>query len=98
MKSVAGSLGVPEEDMLTEEESSSTQENLRNTRPLLDDCTSIVGISDPYHLGRIGLLASHEGISLKLFPTDEHITQPFLLQSIFRETLGYAYYKVQPWF
>ncbi len=96
MSSVAQSAGVPAEKIILEDQSSSTEENLRNVKPLLADCDSIVGISDPYHLARIGLLASHEGIHLSLLPTDTTIKPSFLMQSIIRETLGYAYYVVAP--
>ena len=49
--------GVDPDRITLEEEATSTWENLVYARPLVSDCSSIVGISDRYHLARIQYLA-----------------------------------------
>src|SRR5205807_2057348 len=63
MRRVALADGIAPKDLVTEEQSHSTEENLRNSLPLMGDCTSIVGVSDRYHLARIELLSLLAGRS-----------------------------------
>lgn len=92
MGALAQSRGVPASALTLEKESRSTRENLRNTEPLLKECTSIVGISDPYHLRRIEVLAWIEGITMSTIPTDTKPQYSFTVKSLLREALGILYY------
>ncbi len=88
MKRVALAEGVASADITTENRSHSTWQNLLFTRPLTAGCTSVVGISDRYHLARIEVLASLMGWHLRTYPA--HLTAGMLFEteSVIREALG----------
>jgi uncharacterized SAM-binding protein YcdF (DUF218 family) len=99
MKEVALRQGVPEEKVQMEDHSHSTWENLLNVRYLTEGCSSIVAISDGYHLARIRLLASRQGF--EDLPTTaaalQGITAPekvALRKAIVREVCAYMYYAL----
>ena len=93
MRKVAMLYGVAPEDIVLEDQASSTWENLEFTQPLLEGCTSVVGISDRYHLARIGLLAEMQGWDdLALYPAAPQASTLFEMKSVLRESLGILYY------
>jgi len=93
MKNLALQLGVTERDIITEDQSNSTWENILYTTPLISDCTSLVGISDRYHLARIKLIAHQQGwTDLHTYPADVLSTRDFEIRSVLREGVGILYY------
>lgn len=93
MRREAVAQNVRAEDIVLEELSRSTLENLRFTRNLTSDCSSVIGISDAFHLARIKLLASQIGWnSLQTYPTRGRPPAYLEDRSIIREMLGYVYY------
>lgn len=100
-KQYAVSQGVPETDVLTEDTSTITQENLENSKTIMDENgydTAIV-VSDPLHMKRSMLLARDAGIDAysSPTPTSRYIglkTQiPFLAREVFFY-IGYKWYRV----
>jgi len=77
--------GVPTADISLEEQSHSTEENIRFTRPLTGSCSSVVAISDDYHLARIGWIARMQGWKLSTAPAQRKPDALFEAQSVFRE-------------
>ena len=67
----AASMGMPEADILLEERSAITQENLQYARELMEEAgdeTALV-VSDPLHMKRAMLLAKDAGIEAYASPT-----------------------------
>jgi vancomycin permeability regulator SanA len=102
MRKVALLQGVDFEDIVLEEEATSTIENIMLTTPLLTDCKSIVGISDRYHLARILSLSRmydlHERTSLvhditefTIHPADTLPTRSFEIRAVLREVAAFLY-------
>ncbi len=95
MKEIAIGQGIDPADIILEEESTSTWQNLRFTKPLTEDCESIVGISDRYHLARISFLAKKQGWgSLMTHPAPASTSTHFELWNVVREALGIGYYSL----
>ncbi len=93
MQQLAIEQGVDPNDIALEEHARSTWENILFTRPLTTACTSVVGISDAFHLARIELLARRQGWgSLTTFPAELHPTPRSEQSSLFRESAAYMYY------
>lgn len=93
MFNVAIEEGVDPSAITLEDKSTSTWENLLYTKPFIEDCTSIVAISDGYHLARIRLLANKQGWGdLQTYPSQELPTLRSELRNIVREILGMGYY------
>ncbi len=93
MRKVALLLGIAPESLKLEEFSTSTWENLEKTRPLMQGCESVVGISDRYHLARIGYLAYLQGWGeLQTYPADRRAPWYFEVRSVLREMAGLLYY------
>ncbi len=88
MKRIAVVQGIHLEDIVTEEESRSTIENIANSFPIMEGCMSIVGISDRYHLARIELLAAKAGRPIMTYPAAANAGVAFETRSILREALG----------
>ena len=63
--------GVPWEDILIEEDSAITQENLENAKTIMDDnqYEKALIVSDPLHMKRAMLLAKDVGINSYSSPT-----------------------------
>ena len=98
MKRIAIAGGIRMEDIVIEEESRSTDENLLNTLPLMGDCTSIVGVSDRYHLARIELLSWFDGRRIQTFPAFPPADQLFENRSVIREVFGIMFIGLSlPW-
>jgi uncharacterized SAM-binding protein YcdF (DUF218 family) len=97
MRRVAMRAGVDPDLILLEEESTSTWENLVYARPLVEDCGSIVGISDRYHLARIQYFAKIQGWgNLPAYPADNPPNDAFIIRSVIREILAMFYYMLVP--
>ncbi len=94
MRDVAVNAGVDPLDIILEDQSTSTRENLLNSRPLTKDCESVLAISDGFHLSRIRFLAWQQGWDLPTYPVEETINPRFETWSIARETLGILFYSV----
>jgi len=93
MRDQALRLGVSASDITLEEESHSTWENIANTKPLTEDCTSVIGISDQYHLARIELLSWRQGWGeLQTFPAQDRPPVESEKRSLLREVLAFLYY------
>ncbi|PIR53407.1 hypothetical protein COU76_01160 [Candidatus Peregrinibacteria bacterium CG10_big_fil_rev_8_21_14_0_10_49_10] len=93
MRKVALLDGVDPDDVVLEEQARSTWENLLFTKDLVGDCSSIVGISDRYHLARIAYLAKLQGWEdLRTLPAGEVPTLLFELKAVAREAVGLVYY------
>ncbi len=92
MRTLAISNGVSPDDIVMESSARNTQENIRFTRPLTSDCSSIVAISDRYHMARIQFLAALQGWDLRTYPAERHATRDFETQSVIREALAIVYY------
>jgi len=95
MRDVALDLGVDDSDIVLEEKSQSTWENIGFTKLLSRNCTSVIGVSDRYHLARIRFIARKQGWeSLQTFPATVHPSFFFEANSVLREVLGLGYYTV----
>ena len=95
------SQGIPEEDILTEDKSTITQENLENARAIMDEAgyqTAVV-VSDPLHMKRAMLLAEDAGIKAYSSPTRTTMYRsmrtkiPFLAREVFFY-VGYKWYRI----
>ena len=95
MRRVALQDGIPAQDISVEHASRSTWENLLFSRPLTASCSTVVAISDRYHLARIGYLARAQGWEgLQTLPSDLEAPWYFELKSTFREVAAMMYYIV----
>lgn len=100
-KEYALSCGVPDKDVLVEEKSVITQENLENSKVIMDEnnySTALI-VSDPLHMKRAMLLANDCGIKAYSSPTPTSAYKsmkskiPFLLREIFFY-IGYEIYRI----
>lgn len=97
-KRYALSQGIPEENILVEEESHITQENIANAKIIMDAnhlATAII-VSDPLHMKRAMLMARDYGIDAftSPTPTSRYITWKTKLPFLAREEFFYIGYKV----
>lgn len=96
--------GVDGRDILIEDGARSTKENLANSRVLVEEyCSSVIAISDRYHLARIRLLAKRAGWGSlpthgaeDLSPPGATLRSPFTAKArtVMRELAAYVYYAV----
>lgn len=97
-KIYAISNGVPEEDILIEESSTITQENIENAKILMDEngCETAIMVSDPLHMKRSMLMAEDCGIEAysSPTPTTRYISNETKLEFLGRELFFYIGYKV----
>lgn len=85
--------GILREDIVLEQDSHSTWENILYSRPHTEGCSSTVGVSDRYHLARIELLARRQGWDeLTTAPAQGELMRSFERRSILREVAAYVYY------
>lgn len=93
--------GIPDEVILTEDTSTITQENLENSKLIMDEYgyeTAII-VSDPLHMKRAMLLAEDAGITAysSPTPTTRYVSLrtkiPFLLRETFYY-IGYQWYRL----
>lgn len=97
----AVSQGVPKEDIMTEEYSAITQENLYYARQLMKEygCKDALIVSDPLHMRRAMLMAADYGIEAYSSPTPTtrfvslKTKLPFLARELFFYT-GYKVYRI----
>lgn len=95
------SQGIPEEDVLTEDKSSITQENLENAKVIMDEkgFEDAIIVSDPLHMKRSMLLAKDAGITGYSSPTETTMYRsletkiPFVLRELFFY-IGYKWYRI----
>ena len=100
-KLYAVSQGVPEDDVLTEDQSTVTLENLINAKKIMDvyNYQTALIVSDPLHMKRAMLMAKDHNIECYSSPTPTtryvslKSTLPFLLREIFFYA-GYQIYAV----
>jgi len=93
MRDVAIADGIPSAVISLEDQSRSTWENLVNSRPLTGSCSTVIGISDRYHLARIEYLASLQGFrGLQTIPADTDVPLAFEIRSFSREVVALLYY------
>lgn len=93
--------GIPVEDILLEESSAITQENLENAKIIMDEqgFQSALIVSDPLHMKRAMLLAEDTGMEAYCSPTSTTMYQslktklPFLAREFFFY-VGYKWYRI----
>ena len=100
-KQYAISQGIPESDILTEETSTITQENLENAKVIMEDNGYVTAIlvSDPLHMRRSMLLARDAGITAysSPTPTSKYVSLKTQIPFITREAfyyIGYKWYRI----
>ncbi len=100
-KEYAVQMGVPEDDILTEDTSTITEENLENAKLIMEQKgyeTAII-VSDPLHMKRAMLLAKDAGIEGYSSPTPTTRYQslktqiPFVAREVFFY-VGYKWYRI----
>ncbi len=85
--------GVQPKDIVLEENAHSTWENLLYSKNLTSDCSSVVAVSDQYHLGRIYFLALRQGWrGLMTWPAAQHAPIGAERVAFMREVFGVLYY------
>ncbi len=95
------SQGISEEDILMEEQSTITQENLENSQKLMAALgyQSAIIVSDPLHMKRAMLLAKDMGMEAYSSPTETTMYRslktkvPFLARELFYY-IGYKWYRI----
>jgi len=95
------SQGIPEENVLTEDKSSITQENLENAKIIMEEngYEDAIIVSDPLHMKRAMLLAKDAGIVGYSSPTETTMYRsletkvPFVLRELFFY-VGYKWYRI----
>jgi len=96
-KQYAISQGIPEKDILTEDTSTITQENLGNSKVILDEngYKNAIVVSDPLHMKRAMLLAKDAGITAysSPTPTTRYISLKTKIPFLAREVFFYIGYK-----
>ena len=100
-KEYAASKGIPVEAILTEDTSTITQENLENSKILMEanGCETAIIVSDPLHMKRAMLLAKDAGITAysSPTPTTKYVSPatkiPFLCREVFFY-VGYKWYRI----
>lgn len=80
--------GIRASDIVIEDQSHSTMENIQFIRPLIADCQKVIAISDSYHLARIELLAGFEGLDLETYPASGRTNVLFTIRSVIREAVA----------
>lgn len=93
--------GIPEEDILLEEESQTTLSNLENAKTIMDEngFSSALIVSDPMHMKRAMLFAKDVGITAYSSPTPSTMYTSFesKLDFLLREStiyIGYCFYRI----
>lgn len=93
--------GIPEEAVLLEEESTITQENLENSKVIMEEngFETAVIVSDPLHMKRAMLLAEDAGINAysSPTPTSRYVSLRTKIPFLARETfyyIGYKWYRI----
>lgn len=97
-KQYAKSQGVPEEDILCEEQSTITQENLRYAKEIMEaeNYRSAILVSDPLHMKRAMAMAEDYGITAYSSPTPTTMYRSWKKKFVFlgREVFFYIGYQI----
>lgn len=97
-KQYAESQGIPGEDILYEEKSTITQENLRYAREIMDEeaLYSAILVSDPLHMKRAMAMAKDYGITAYSSPTPTTMYKSLKNRIVFlgREVFFYIGYQI----
>lgn len=92
------SLGVPAEDILLEEKSVITQENIQYAKEIMDahQINTAILVSDPLHMKRAMLMAEDYGVAAcsSPTPTTMYQTMKTKLPFLARETFFYMGYQI----
>lgn len=102
MKQFAVEAGVPQEDILIENKSTSTYENFTFSQNILEaaDLHSVIIVTDPYHIARAELVASKLKYTYSLSPVVESACweqdkdKPFTNRDSRREVFALILYKL----
>ena len=90
--------GVPESDILLEEESTITQENIKNAKATMDKnfYRTAILVSDPLHMKRAMLMAKDRNIECysSPTPTTRYVSLKSKLPFLLREIFFYAGYQI----
>lgn len=90
--------GVPKDDILLEEMSVITQENIKNAKMIMDKNSyhTAILVSDPLHMKRAMLMAKNNKIDCysSPTPTTKYITLKSTLPFLLREVFFYVGYKI----
>ena len=90
--------GVPKDDILLEEMSVITQENIKNAKMIMDKNSyhTAILVSDPLHMKRAMLMAKNSKIDCysSPTPTTKYITLKSTLPFLLREVFFYVGYKI----
>ena len=93
--------GIPAKDILLENTSRNTYENLRNIKPVLhaNSIESIIIVSDPYHLARAGEMAGDLDISAKVSatPTTRYDESQKKSRFLLQESYALFLYRLDKW-
>lgn len=98
------SMGVPRENILYEEKSTITQENIKYAKQIMDEkgFRTAILVSDPLHMKRAMRMAGDAGIEAfsSPTPTSKYISLPNRVKFLIREVffyIGYQWYRLLPW-
>jgi len=98
-KTIALEAGVPEENLLVEDKSKNTWENLKFSRELLTGQTQkrVFIVSEPLHLKRALLMAQDLGMEAYPAPTKTSAYKGFWKRFYFtgREAVAFSYYRLK---
>lgn len=101
-KIYAESKGVPDDDILLEEKSTITQENIRYAKEIMDreNCQTAILVSDPLHMKRSMLMAEDYGMEAysSPTPTTRYMSLKTKLPFLGRELFFYIGYKLYRYF
>ncbi|MBQ1344636.1 YdcF family protein [Candidatus Saccharibacteria bacterium] len=101
-KKYAESQKIPSRDILIEESSTATEENLKNAKTIMDDnrLNTALIVSDPLHMKRAILLANEAGITCYTSPTKTtaYKGREIKLKFLLREVFTYTEYKIKALF
>lgn len=96
-KQYAISQGIPATDILAEDTSTITQENLENSKTIMDqnEYSTAIIVSDPLHMRRAMLLAKDAGINAYSSPTQtsKYVSLKTQIPFLAREVFFYIGYK-----
>ena len=97
-KNYALAKGIPERAIILEEQSTSTEENMRYSKEVMDahGFNAAIVVSDPLHLRRAKLMAKDNGIIAFTSPTPTTVFRSFgsKLTFVLKENLLYCYYAL----
>lgn len=102
MKKIAIEAGIPSEDILIENKSTSTYENFAFAKKILQKThlNSVIIVTDPYHNARAELIAKKQKFAYSLSPAVESAcweqdkNKPFTNRDSRREVLAIIAYKI----